>query len=79
MNSIKKVLNFFTFCLGRVGGDGVEDVDQDKEERDEERHPPGDDVRRNHEADPRHHHKQACGSMKIFVNMCPNFRKRDHV
>ena len=53
------MLNYLTFCLGCVGGDGVEDVDQDKEERDEKRHPPGDDVRRNHEADPRHHHKQA--------------------
>ena len=59
VNSKKKVLNFLTFCLGRVGGDGVEDVDQDEEERDEERHPPGDDIRRNHEADPGHHHKQS--------------------
>ena len=48
-----------TLCLGSVGGDVVEDVDQDEEERDEESHPPGDDVRRNHEADPGHHHKQA--------------------
>ena len=49
-NSKKKVLNFLTFCLGRVGGDGVEDVDQDEEESDQERHPPRDDVWRNHEA-----------------------------
>ena len=41
---------YCTFCLGSVGGDGVEDVDQHEEESDQERHPPGDDVRRNHEA-----------------------------
>ena len=39
-----------TFRLGSVGGDGVEDVDEHEEESDQERHPPGDDVRRNHEA-----------------------------
>ena len=54
-----QLLGDLTLCLGSVGGDVVEDVDQHEEERDEERHPPGDDVRRNHEADPRHHHKQA--------------------
>ena len=44
------MLNYLTFCLRRVGGDGVEDVDKHEEERDQESHPPRDDVRRNHEA-----------------------------
>ena len=38
--------------LGDVGGDGVEDVDQDEEHRDEHRHPAGDVIRRDEEADP---------------------------
>ena len=32
--------------LGRVGGHGVEDVDQHQEQRDQERHAAGDNVRR---------------------------------
>ena len=32
--------------LGGVGGHGVEDVDQHQEQGDQERHPPGDNVRR---------------------------------
>ena len=47
-----------TLGLGRVGGDGVEDVDQDEEESDEERHPAGDDVRWDHETYPGDHNKQ---------------------
>ena len=46
--------------LGGVGGDGVEDVDQDEEEGDQEGHPTGDHVHRDQERDPRHDHKQAC-------------------
>ena len=49
-----------TLGLWRVGGDAVEDVDQDEEERDEEGHPSGDHVRWDHEADPGDHDKQAC-------------------
>ena len=51
-----------TLCehLGGVGGDGVEDVDQDEEEGDQEGHPTGDHVHRDQERDPRHDHKQAC-------------------
>ena len=41
-----------TLCLGTVGVYIVEDVDQDKEEGDEERHPAGDNVRGDEEADP---------------------------
>ena len=52
------MLNYLTFCLRRVGGDGVEDVDQDEEESDEERHPAGDDVQWDHETYPGDHNKQ---------------------
>ena len=34
-----------TFSFRSVGGDGVEDVDEDEKESDKERHPAGDDVR----------------------------------
>ena len=47
-----------TLCLWRVGGDSVEDVDQDEEKRDEKRHAAGDHVGGHHEADPGHHHEQ---------------------
>ena len=53
----------FTFGFGSVGGDCVEDVDEDEEERYEERHPAGDDVRGNHETDPRHNDKQTCSKL----------------
>ena len=46
------------FHLWGVGGHGVEDVDQDEEESDEERHPAGDDVRWDHETYPGDHNKQ---------------------
>ena len=36
-----------TLCFGDICGDGVKDVDQDKEYGDQERHPPRDHVRRN--------------------------------
>ena len=38
--------------LGDVGGDGVEDVDEDEEHGDEQRHPAGHDVGGDEEADP---------------------------
>ena len=60
------MLGDLTLRLGSVGGDVVEDVDQHEEERDEESHPPGDDVRRNHEADPGHHHKQAWAASMFY-------------
>ena len=55
------------FHLWGVGGDGVEDVDEDEEEGDEKRHPAGDDVRRNHETDPRHNDEQTC-SKPYFIS-----------
>ena len=48
-----------TLCFGRVGGDVIENVDEDKEEGDEEGHPAGDNLRRNKEGDPGHHDKEA--------------------
>ena len=45
--------------LGGVGGDGVEDVDEDEEEGDQEGHPAGDDVHRDEEGDPGDNHKQS--------------------
>ena len=44
--------------LGGVGGDGVEDVDEDEEECDEESHPAGNHVHRNEEGYPGHDNKQ---------------------
>ena len=44
--------------LWSVGGDGVEDVDEDEEEGDEEGHPARDHVHRDEEGDPRHNDKQ---------------------
>ena len=38
--------------LGSVGCHGVEDVDQHQEQRDQERHPPRDNVHWNEERDP---------------------------
>ena len=43
--------------LGRISGDVVEDVDENEEEGDEERHPTGNDVWRDEEGNPRHHLK----------------------
>ena len=47
-----------TLRLRGVGRHRVEDVDQDEEQGDQERHPARDNVRRHHEADPGHHHEQ---------------------
>ena len=44
--------------LGGVGGDGVEDVDEDEEEGDEEGHPARNHVHRNEEGNPGHDNKQ---------------------
>ena len=44
--------------LGGVGGDGVEDVDEDEEECDEESHSAGNHVHRNEEGNPGHDDKQ---------------------
>ena len=52
-----------TFCFGDVCGDGVEDVDQDEEDGDQERHPPGDHVRGDQEWDPGHHDKHPGGEI----------------
>ena len=53
----------FIHCLGRVGGDCVENVDEHKEEGDKEGHAPGDHVHRNQERDPGYYHKQSCGTI----------------
>ncbi len=47
-----------TLCFRRVCGHAVEYVHQDEEECDEERHPAGDHVGGNHEADPGDNHEQ---------------------
>ena len=58
--------------LGGVGGDGVEDVDEDEEEGDEERHPAGDDVHRDEEGNPGDNHNQSCfiGSGGKSAHVC---------
>ena len=48
------------FHLWGVGGYGVEDVDEDKEEGDEEGHPAGDDVHGDKEGNPGDNHEQSC-------------------
>ena len=45
--------------VGGDVGDGVENVDQHKEERDEEGHAARHHLWRNEEADPGHHHKES--------------------
>ena len=52
-----------TFCFGDICGDGVEDVDQDEEDGDQERHPPGDHVRGDQERDPGHHDEHPGGEV----------------
>ncbi len=52
-----------TFRLGSVCCDAVEDVDQDEEEGDEERHPAGDHVGRHDEADPGDDNEQTCKTL----------------
>ena len=49
--------------VGRVVGDGVEDVDQHEEQRDEHGHPPGDHLRRDEEGGPGHHHEEPRGEV----------------
>ena len=44
--------------LWGVGGDGVEDIDEDEEEGDEEGHPARDDVHGDEEGNPGDNHKQ---------------------
>ena len=56
-----------TLCLWRVGGDSVEDVDQDEEESDEESHAAGYDVRRHNETDPGDNDEQTC-SKPYFIS-----------
>ena len=46
--------------LWSVGGDRVEDVDEDEEEGDEEGHPARDDVHGDEERNPGNNHKQTC-------------------
>ena len=66
MGKVKRNFNtIFCWCifqedahLGCVGGDGVEDVDEDEEEGDEESHPARNHVHRNEEGNPGHDNKQ---------------------
>ena len=50
-------------CLGDVGGDGVEDVDEDEEHGDEESHPARHILRGDEEADPGHQHEHGGGQV----------------
>ena len=50
-------------CLGDVGGDGVEDVDEDEEHGDEESHAAGHILRGDEEADPGHQHEHGGGQV----------------
>ena len=45
--------------VGRDGSDVVEDVDEDEEEGDQQRHPPGHNLGRDQEAHPRGYHEQS--------------------
>ena len=49
--------------LGDVGGDGVEDVDEDQEHGDQQRHAPGHILRGDEEADPGHQHEHGGGQV----------------
>ena len=53
-----------TYYLGRVSLDGVEDVDEDEEDGDEQAHPAGDALGVDEEADPADHHEQAGGEVE---------------
>ena len=55
-----------TFSFGDIGCDCVEDVDQDQEDRDEERHPPGDHVRGDEEGDPGDHNEHPGGEITRY-------------
>ena len=46
-----------TFSFRSICCDTIENVDQDKEEGDEQSHPPGNDVGRHDKTDPRDHDK----------------------
>ena len=48
-----------TFSLRSVSGDGVEDVDEDEKESDQEGHPPRNYVGGNHETDPGHNNEES--------------------
>ena len=52
-----------TFGLGCVAGNSVEDVDEDEEEGDQQRHATRYDLWGHNKADPGHNHKQACNSI----------------
>ena len=67
----QKLLVDWQAHLGGVGGDGVEDVDEDKEEGDKEGHPARDDVHRNQEGNPGDNHKQSCTNYWIWKQMLP--------
>ena len=49
--------------IGRVGRDHVEDVGEHEEKSDEHRHPAGDNIGGDEEADPGDHHEQARGKI----------------
>ena len=67
------------FHLWDVGDDGVEDVDQDKEEGDEEGHPARDDVHRDEKGNPGDNHKQSCTSYWIWKqNLTANASIKAH-
>ena len=65
------MLDRVTFSFRCVSSDGVEDVDKDEKESDEERHPAGDHVGGDDETDPGHNNEQSCsgitGSVSVIV------------
>ena len=72
VNMVKTCKTSFRMVhLWGVGGDGVEDVDEDKEEGDKEGHPARDDVHRNQEGNPGDNHKQSCTNYWIWKQMLP--------
>ena len=67
-----------TFGLGCVAGDGVEDVDEDEEEGDQQRHAARYDLWGHNKADPGHNHKQACNSIVDEPRVPPQTSLQQH-
>ena len=59
-NNHNLIIGLWTFTLNirRVRSDNIEDVDEHKEESDQHRHAPGDNLWGYQKAGPGHHHKQ---------------------
>ena len=64
--------------IGGVWCHDVEDVDEHEEEGDEHRHPAGDNLRGDQEADPGHHDKQARGQI-VNVEILQHVTREPHL